>query len=168
MGMPQLLLALLLAAAANGRGHASFVAHGPGGLKIEGQSDELTASSDDQRVVVKVPLKSLATGIELRDRHMREDLQVDQFPLVELTVRRSALKVPGTGAEVSGEAPGELTLHGQTHPVTVHYRAVLKDGTDVSGTARINLKEFGIEVRSYLGIGVKPDVEVEVAFHLGG
>lgn len=166
-GMPPFLLAVLLAAA-TGHGLANFVAHGPAGMKIQGQSQELTASSDDERVVVSVPLKSLATGIELRDRHMREDLQVDKFPLVALSVRKSLIKVPAAGGEVSGEAPGELTLHGQTRPVTIRYRAVQKDGTDVSGSVRINLKEFGVEVRTYLGISVKPDVDVDVAFHLAG
>ncbi len=163
--MHRLLLTVLLAAV-NGR--ATFLAHGPAGMKIEGHSDALAAAADGDRVVVALTLASLSTGIELRDKHLREDLQVDRFPLIQLTVLRSALKIPTAGAEVSGEAPGELALHGQTHPLTVHYRAVQRDGIDVSGTARINLKEYGIEVRSYLGIGVKPDVDIDVSFHLAG
>jgi YceI-like domain len=171
MKPPALALSLLLASAAqaaplSGGGRASFLAHGPAGLKIVGTSEQLAVTSDDQQLVFSLPLRSLATGIDLRDKHMNEDLESARFPAVELRVLRSALQMPAKGAEVAGEVPGELTLHGQTRPVTVSYKAKRAESIDGSGTLKINLKEYGVQVRSYLGVTVKPDVDLEVAFHI--
>ena len=68
-----------------------FAASGPAGLKIEGSTKELTVTEADGNVVVDVPLASLATGIALRDQHMKDKyLEVSKYPLATLTVARSA------------------------------------------------------------------------------
>jgi hypothetical protein len=35
---------------------------------------------------------------------------------------------------------------------------------DVKGTARINMNEFGIKTPTYVGVSVKPDVDVNTRF----
>lgn len=139
----------------------SFHATGPGGLGIEGTGNDVTVREQDKVVHVSVGLATLKTGIELRDRHMKEKyLETPKYPRAELTVAKSKLSLPG-----EGDAEGSLTLHGVTRPIRVHYVA---KGTDkelsVSGTLKLNIKEFGIEVPSYLGVTVKPDVNVAVRF----
>ena len=58
-----------------------------------------------------------------------------------------------------------MKIHGQSKPVTVHYEAT-RDGDviTVKGAARVNMAEFGIKPPSYLGVGVKPEVDVNVSF----
>jgi polyisoprenoid-binding protein YceI len=97
---------------------------------------------------------------------MREKyLQVGQFPTAELEVARSALNLPADGSNASGKAQGTIKIHGKSKPVTFQWSAK-RAGTsyDVSGGVQINIKEFGIEVPSYMGVTVKPDVDVQVKF----
>jgi polyisoprenoid-binding protein YceI len=147
-----------------------FHAVGPAGLTIDGTTTELSAAEQGGNLVVTVPLGNLSTGIALRDHHMKEKyLEVGKYPTAVLTVARSALKVPATGEPVEADVPGTLQLHGQTRPVTVHYEAK-GDGPGVSakGKLHVNMNDFGIQVPNYLGVTVKPDVDVSASFRMTG
>jgi polyisoprenoid-binding protein YceI len=150
--------------------HVAFEASGPAGLKITGTTTELTATETAGNVVVTVALGNLTTGIGLRDQHMREKyLEVPKFPATTLTVARSAVNVPTGGQKAEGDVQGTLSLHGQSRPVTVHYDSKGEAGALVThGKFRINMNDFGITVPSYLGVTVKPDVEVTASFKLTG
>ncbi|APR81597.1 Hypothetical protein A7982_06946 [Minicystis rosea] len=140
-----------------------FTAVGPAGLKIVGNSSDLRAAETDDSIVVAVPLAKLDTGIDLRNKHMQKYLETDKTPEAELIVTKSAIGYPNVG---SGEATGQLKLHGQTKPVKFRYEAKKSgNGYAVTGGFRINIKEFGIEPPSYLGVTVKPDVDVAVKFN---
>jgi polyisoprenoid-binding protein YceI len=56
---------------------------------------------------------------------------------------------------------GNLTLHGQTHPVAVEVR---REGERYRGTARIKQREFGITPVSIAGGTVKVKDEVKIEF----
>ncbi len=58
-----------------------------------------------------------------------------------------------------------MKLHGKTKDVSFHYVA-RKDGNAmrVGGTVRVDMRDYGISVPSYLGVTVKPEVDVEVKF----
>jgi polyisoprenoid-binding protein YceI len=148
----------------------SFSASGPAGLKIEGTTSELKVTEEGGNVLVDVPLANLATGIALRDQHMKEKyLEVGKYPDAVLTVARGALKVPASGGQLTADAPGTLKLHGQVRPVTVRYDATAdSDGLSVHGKLHIRMDDFGITVPSYLGVTVKPDVDVLASFHVTG
>ncbi len=96
----------------------------------------------------------------MRDKY----LEVGKYPSAELVVPKSALRIP-TNAETSGDATGTMKLHGRTKSVSFHYFA-RPDGSviHVAGTVRVNIRDYGIDVPSYLGVTVKPDVDVEVHF----
>ncbi|MHB8872125.1 MAG: YceI family protein [Myxococcaceae bacterium] len=146
---------------------ASFTATGAAGLKFSGKTQEISAAHAGENVVVKVLLKHLETGISLRDKHMTEKyLQVDQYPEAVLTVPFAQLKLPEEG-EVSAEATGTFSLHGRSKPLTFTYKASRgKDGLAVNGTLRLDLRDFAIEIPSYLGVTVKPNVNVAATFKL--
>lgn len=154
------------ALAKSGDAAVTFLAVGPAGLKIEGKTSDLDVTDGDGKVKIGVPLANLDTGISLRNKHMREKyLEVQKFPRAELVVERASLKLPSEGAEATGTTSGQMTIHGQTKPVTVNYTARQQGGTfAVTGSAKINIKDFGIDVPSYLGVTVKPDVELAVRF----
>jgi polyisoprenoid-binding protein YceI len=99
---------------------------------------------------------------------MREKyLETDKFPTAELTVVRSALQMPQDRAEVNATATAQMTIHGQTKPVTIRYRAT-RAGTTyrVQGTTHLNMNDYGVNVPSYMGVTVKPDVDITVTFSL--
>ena len=165
-----LVLALSSAAGAavtqTGPAAASFTGKGPAGFKLEGKSDQVLVKQDGTRVAVSVPLATLDTGIEVRNRHMREKyLETDKYPNATLLVERSSIKLPAEGATVQGSGRGEMTLHGKTKPVTFQYVIRRENGVYVAeGRVPLNMKEFDINIPSYLGVTVKPDVETAVTF----
>jgi polyisoprenoid-binding protein YceI len=139
------------------------VAHGPAGLRIEGRSAEVSVDDETSALVFRVPVAPIDTGIGLRNRHLREALEADRFPVATLHISRAGLKLPSEAAPlIDGLATGDLSLHGQTRAVSVHYLARRDSSViHVKATLRLDMREFGIETTSYLGVGVAPEVEVE-------
>ncbi len=144
----------------------SFTSVGPAGMKIVGTTSELITTDDGQSVTVTVTLTHLSTGIELRDKHMREKyLEVQTYPTAVLTVPRAMLTFPAAGASLAGDPQATVTLHGQTRPTPFHFAATNDGGSyRVDATLHINMRDYGITVPSYLGVTVKPDVDIDVHF----
>lgn len=143
-----------------GQGDVSFAATGTLGMHIAGASHSIAVSQNGTQVIVRVPLAQLETGIGLRDRHMREFLDVQHFPNAELVLDRASLQLPASGAS-HGTGHGTLAMHGQTHPCTFSYTAT-HSGTDtrVEATLHVNFEQYGVRVPNYLGVTVHPDVDV--------
>lgn len=151
--------------ASSGDSSVQFVASGPAGMRIVGKTSGVQVGDDAQNVTVTVPLGDLKTGIDLRDHHMRDKyLEVGKYPNAELVVAKNAIHWPN-GSATTGDATGTMKLHGRTKSVTFHYLA-RPDGNviKVGGTVHVNMRDYGIDVPSYLGVTVKPDVDVEVHF----
>jgi polyisoprenoid-binding protein YceI len=140
----------------------AFTAKAPGGMTIVGSTADLEVRDGGKMVVIVVPLKGLATGIALRDRHMREKyLQVAQYPTAELAVERASLK----GLTPGADGKGVMKIHGKSRPVTFHYSAKKEGGViQVVGSTRVDIRDFGIEIPSFLGVTVKPEVDIAVTF----
>lgn len=149
-----------------GASQASFQATGPAGIKIIGHTSELRLADDGTTLTVAVPLGHVETGIGLRDTHMREKyLEVAKYPEARLGVARAALRPPTDGGPTDADAMGELSLHGVKKKVTFHYHAERVAGTvRVSGKLRLDMNDYGVAVPSYLGVTVKPGIDVSVEF----
>jgi polyisoprenoid-binding protein YceI len=148
-----------------GSSSTSFKAAGPAGMSIDGSTSEMSVADDGTTILITVPLGNVTTGIGIRDEHTKKALETDKFPTVTLKVARSAIKFPAAGSESSGDAKGSMTLHGQAKDVTFHYTAKLDGDTfTVKGTTRVNVDDFGIKRPSYLGVTVKPDVDINTSF----
>jgi polyisoprenoid-binding protein YceI len=145
-----------------------FDAAGPAGMKIEGTTSDLGVTEDGGNIVISVPLANLTTGISLRDHHMRDKyLEVPKFPAATLTIPRVALKFPNPGEKLEADVQGMITLHGQSRSVSVHYDAK-DDGSALAthGAFHVNMNDFGITVPVYLGVTVKPDVDITASFRV--
>lgn len=147
---------------------ASFSGTGPMGFKIDGKTKAVDVKDDGKTLSVIVNLKDLDTGITLRDKHMRDKyIEVEKFPEAKLDVPLDALKVPEDGKALDGEGKGTFSVHGQSKEIAFKYKATCKAGVcDVEGTADINYKDYGINVPSYMGITVKPELVVRTTFQL--
>ena len=115
-----------------------------------------------------VDLRTLDTGIGLRNEHLRENyLEVGKGPGFE-TATLSEIdldQVNPDAPEGKGSFTGLLTLHGVTKPVTgvVDVRQA-GAGLRVKASFPVDLATYRIRKPRYLGIGVKDIVQVEVAF----
>jgi polyisoprenoid-binding protein YceI len=149
-----------------GSPQVAFHASGPAGMRINGTTHDLDVDDRGASIVIRVPLANLTTGIGLRDHHMRDKyLQVGSYPNAELTVPRNAISFPAGNGTSSGNATGSMALHGHSKNVNFHYTLARSGGQlRVAGTTTVNMRDYGIVVPSYLGITVKPDVDVEVQF----
>lgn len=155
-------------------GRVEFDAVGwPSALKIHGKGAGLDGQLqvEDASVsgVIGFDLKALETGIALRDRHLKETyLETARFPRATLTLSRvSIAHVPATDRFPAVTVPfeGKLSLHGVEKAVGGEAK-VMRAGSSVSTTASfsIDIRDFGIQVPSYMGITVAEKVQVRVGF----
>jgi len=112
-----------------------------------------------------VKLDTLETGIGLRDHHMRENyLEVEKGRGYDVaTIENIQLEK----ADGKGTFKATLLLHGQKRQVTgtsiVHRRG---DGTThVDAEFPLKVSEFEIPKPTYLGVGVRDEIRVTVAFN---
>jgi polyisoprenoid-binding protein YceI len=115
-----------------------------------------------------VDLRSLDTGISLRNDHLREKyLEVDKGAGFDKAVL-SDIALNGFKADLpdgKGSFSATLTLHGMkktvTGPVEVRKAGA---GLRVKATFPVNLPDYNIAEPRYLGVGVKDTVQVDVTF----
>lgn len=149
-----------------GEAKVSFIGKGPAGFKLVGTTSQLELKDDEKSVTVTVPLATVTTGNSLRDRHMREKyLHTDKFPTAVLVVDKASLKFPAAdGQTVRHEVKGQLTIHGVTKEQELSYTAQRTGGVDqLEASFKMNFKDHGVHVPSYLGVTVKPDIELQVS-----
>jgi len=96
-----------------------------------------------------VNLKSLKTGMGLRDKHTQEHLGTDKFP--------EAILVKAEGEK--GKGKGILKIRGVEKPIEGTYTI---KGTDLVASFTIKLSEYGIQNIRYMSIGVKDQAVVNV------
>ncbi len=144
----------------DGTATVTFDAKGPAGFKIHGTSEKAAVADDGKNLKVNVKLEDIDTDNGLRNKHMLEDTHAKDFPVVTLTVPTASLKE--TGAQ---EATGTFELNGQKKDVKFSYTSQCQGSVcEIEGSAPLNLGDFGIKIRSYLGVTVKPDITVGAKF----
>lgn len=159
-------------------GRVSFVGVGtPSAMKIRGQSPlegkrclsgslqikGLTLSGE-----VKCQLEALDTGINLRNKHMREKyLQTDKFP--SATFKLAPLKLPQAFLEgdfSSDDEPfsGDLTFHGETRKISGSVN-LKRQGKllPMEFMFKVKLTDFKISPPSFMAVTMKDEVDVGVA-----
>ncbi|WP_425145000.1 YceI family protein [Deinococcus sp.] len=136
--------------------------------KIEGVRPHLSFSPSDLNAAsgtVTLPLKTLNTGITLRDMHAREFLGVAEHPTAVFTLQKlkTAARI-AAGQTLSGTAQGTLNLNGVTvpliSPVTLKEAA---DGSviEVSTAFDVTFAKHHISIP-----GGDPRTDVKVVFRL--
>ncbi|MEO8679157.1 MAG: YceI family protein [Vicinamibacterales bacterium] len=115
-----------------------------------------------------VDLRTLDTGIGLRNEHLREKyLEVNKGTGFDMATL-SAIALTGLSPiapEGKGSFTGLLAVHGVVRPVagSVDVRRA-GDSLRVKASFRLDLPDYNIAKPRYLGIGVTDNVQVEVAF----
>jgi polyisoprenoid-binding protein YceI len=144
------------------------------GGSFEGKTTALTGSiartenSDRFDGSLSVDLRTVDTGIRLRNEHLRTRyLETDKGSGFERAVLSDIRLAAASAATTGGRTTftGTLQLHGVSHQVAGEAQ-LTRTGTDlrVGATFPVNLPAFGIEKPQYLGVGVREQVNVRVNF----
>lgn len=154
------------------KNQVEFLAVGkPSAIKIRGQGqslkNQLQWSGGKLSGSFHFDLDSLNTGIELRDKHMKEKyLETGKFKTAELQLQPvdlpKELCTSGAGNQHLPFA-GTLKLHGIEKPVKGELDLQGGKGQG-SATAQfdLNLSDYQIEIPAYMGIKVADRVENKV------
>ncbi len=125
-------------------------------LKFDAAALKVTGKGDPPSDVPKVQQVMLSDQV----------LDVRRFPTVEFT-SRSVSATPRSPSTVDLVIAGDLTLHGQTRPVTVRSTATIDpDGLTVRGAFPIKQTDFGMKPVTAGGGTVRVKDEVEVQYVL--
>ncbi len=115
---------------------------------VQGSAKQLpdgSVSADN----VQIKMNQFKTGIELRDKHTAEHLQVEKFPTGELVFAKGK----------NGKGAGKIRIMGKQQPVSGEYE--IKDKILVAHFI-VKISDFGIGRVKYLGVGVKDEIQVTV------
>jgi polyisoprenoid-binding protein YceI len=137
--------------------------------QFEGKIDLDREHPENSSVVVRIDVRSIDTGIQKRDNHLRssEFFNVDKFP--EINFKSHSVKQTGPQ---SADITGEFTMHGVTKPITLHAKLI----TPMNETKRtrwaittppINRRDFnlmfssGAETLSGISQSVSINIEID-------
>ena len=156
-----------------GEGKVEFHAVGkPKMLKIHGKGTKPTGQMtvEDGKVSGQAifDLNSLDTGIDLRNKHMKEKyLEVGKHPKAIFELVEIKLPNPLPAGDFEKDAPfkGKLTVKGVTKEVS-GVAKLKKEGSNLTGNVEFatTVKSFNIELPSFAGITMADEVNVQVEF----
>lgn len=119
---------------------------------------------------IEVPVRSLRTGLDLRDEHLHGDgwLDAGRYPnaVFELdSVEGATALVPNQEARVT--VVGRFTLHGQTRTVRAETRVklVTGDGPDslrIRSRFNVSLPDYGVSVPALVRAKVSDTITVNI------
>lgn len=141
-----------------GAGSAKFTVElSPAGSFVA-QSYSLAVQGEAKRTLdgvqakhISIDLNSFRTGIDLRDRHLKEKyFETKKYPNAVLTHAEGK----------NGKFTGELDLHGVKKAVEGVYQ--IKGGMFL-GRFKTKISDYNIAPAKYMGVGVEDDVEVEIS-----
>lgn len=108
------------------------------------KGDEVSAEN------IVVNLKSLKTGVELRDKHTQKYLETPKFP--------EAVLVSATGK--GGKGKGKIKIRGVEKDIEGTYKV---EGKLLKADFKLTLSDFDIKEINYMGVGVEDEVTLHVA-----
>lgn len=150
------------------------------GLLVKGKSDAVQArvqirrSADGltlEHVSAQLPVKTLATGIALRDQHMREHIfstSDGQIPDVKFEAERVSCPGVVAGRETSCKVSGTLSIRGVPRSFSVALK-IREAGSATpafraAGDGTVKLSEYGIEQPTQFGVKTENEIQLHFDF----
>ncbi|MFT6631533.1 MAG: hypothetical protein ACJAS4_001482 [Bacteriovoracaceae bacterium] len=115
--------------------------------KVKLSGSKISASN------IKIAIKSLKTGIALRDNHLQKKLGIEKDPKANL------LLVSAEGFD--GKGQGVFKVLDQIQKVSFTYQKI--SDKLIQAKFKLSLKEFKIKGISYMGVGVQDIVSVKIS-----
>ena len=157
--------------------HVEFQATGkPSMLKINGIGGKLAGNIEIESNQIKgefiVAVGDLTTGIDLRDKHMKEKyLEVSKFPEASFNISKIALPADFmVQRKVFSAIPfdGKIKIKNVEKDISGLADVDTTDGIviKVSTEFKTQISQFQIDIPSYLGIKVADEVVVKTSMNL--
>lgn len=135
-------------------------------LTFKGTSNHLTGLIDlDQNLVdFYVDLTTLDTGINLRNRHMRNNyLETDKFPFAEFTGSMNSIFDPELTDKQEVLVIGEFTIHGVTREMEIKGTLQrMNDDIELNASWTVLLEDHNIDRPSVIFYELADEQEVTI------
>jgi len=161
------------------RGAASFVVSTTvPGISVKGKSTALEARAVVERVAdglrlenveASIPVKSLLTGMVIRDEHMRRYIFTTaegKTPDLRFEAAEAACTAQsGRSNEFSCQVSGSLAIRGVARPFSIPLK-IRAEGAAyrAAGESIVKLSDYGIEQPSQFGVKTADEVRLHVEF----
>ncbi len=146
------------------------------GIEVKGKSTALSAHVEVTRnssgltlrsIDATIPVKSLATGMKVRDEHMRKYIFTTsdgQTPDI-----RFEASAANCGRDLVCKVPGNMTIRGVSHAVELTLQAKQQSSGStlafrVAGEGVVKLSDFGITAPSQFGVTPANEVKFKLEF----
>ena len=128
------------------------------------EGEDLTNKS---AVYFEVDLKTLDTGIGLRNRHMRENyLETDQFPLTSFKGRITEVR-QSPGDTLMIKSDGKIFIHGVEKQLSVDARLIPdRGGYRIQSQFFIKLSDFSVEIPSIMFYKIDENMDLRLDFYI--
>lgn len=132
--------------------------------QVEGWAESTdTVDFQDARGALELQVASFRTGIALRDRHLRDEMAADSFPVIRFLLSRIDAPVASMPREVT--LHGALTIKGATEEVAIPAHVELQpEAVRLRGELPLRLTAYGIDPPSRLGGLARVRDELTVRF----
>jgi polyisoprenoid-binding protein YceI len=146
------------------------------GVEVKGKSASLRGrvaiARAEGRLVLEeieatVPVKSLSTGMGVRDEHMRKYIFTTadgQLPDLRFAAGNSVCEAGGA-QQFTCRIAGSLTIRGSSQPFTISLNVKEQNGSfRASGDTVVKLSSFGIAPPTQFGVKTADDVKLRLEF----
>ncbi|HWC16912.1 MAG TPA: YceI family protein [Terriglobales bacterium] len=150
------------------------------GLLVKGKSEAVQARVQIHRsadgltldhVSAQLPVKTLATGIAMRDQHMREHIfTAPDGQIPDVKFEAEGVSCPGVvaGREAICRVLGTLSIRGIPRPFSVALKIREAAGSipafRAGGDGTIKLSEYGIEQPTQYGVKTENEIQLHFDF----
>lgn len=136
------------------------------GHAMHGQIDVDPANLAGTKGTIELDVKSIKTGVDLRDEHLNSDAWLDskKFPKIKFQIG----KVEGAASIAAGQAvdvtvKGKLTMHGVTRDETATAKVRMTDkGLKIQASFKVNLENYKVSVPQVVRLKVAEQIELNV------
>ncbi|MFW6347629.1 MAG: YceI family protein [Cyclonatronaceae bacterium] len=150
-------------------GYVEFVSSAPL-LEFTGQSNHLTGLIDLEENMVDfyVDLNTIDTGIELRNRHMRDSyLKTEQFPFAEFTGSLATLYDFDKGGIQEVKTSGVFSIHGVEREMDIQGTIEeTSEGIQLEANWVVHLEDHDIDRPKVVFYELANEQNVAISIHL--
>ncbi len=117
-----------------------------------------------EQMEATLPVKSISTGMGMRDEHMRKYIfTTTDGQVPDLTFMSERAECSRTGGDSTCKVSGKLTIRGTARPFAIALKVQKAgDGYKAQGDSVVKLSAYGIERPSQLGVTTTDDVKLHL------
>ena len=122
--------------------------------------------TENSDLYFEVDLRTIDTGIGLRNRHMREDyLHTDKYPYAKFSGRVTTVSSSNGSYDV--QVKGNMDIHGVKKPMEIDGTIFdAENGVRVRSKFEVKLTDHDIEIPKFMFFKIDETMQLVVDFHL--